>query len=243
MSICFQPLSVSLFPFGDKEKGISGLTFSIHMCYILTMRTKDKSDGQNHPTFTETARRAQIIECTIETIATMGYAQASLAQIARRAGISKGVIAYYFNSREELIEKVVEEVYTAGASFMGPQIVAQSTATSKLQTYIRTNVDYISTHRMQVIALVEIMFNLRTEDGKPRYDLTIEEPILAVLETILRKGQADGEFRSFDPRVMAITIRRAIDAIPPLFAANPHLDGEVYARELVALFDHATRKE
>ena len=65
-----------------------GLTESIHVRYNLTMRIKDKPDGQNRPTFTEAARRTQIIECAIETLATLGYAQASLAHIAERAGIS-----------------------------------------------------------------------------------------------------------------------------------------------------------
>lgn len=37
--------------------------------------------------------------------------------------------------------------------------------------------------------------------------------------------------------------RRAIDALPLLFVANPNLDADLYARELVALFDRATRKE
>jgi hypothetical protein len=37
--------------------------------------------------------------------------------------------------------------------------------------------------------------------------------------------------------------RRAIDAAPPLFVANPTLDGEAYAQEMVALFDRVNRKE
>jgi hypothetical protein len=36
---------------------------------------------------------------------------------------------------------------------------------------------------------------------------------------------------------------RAIDAVLPLFVAHLNLDGEAPARELVALFDRATRKE
>ena len=82
-----------------------GLTESIRVCYILTMRIKDKPDDQSRPTFTEAARRTQIIACAIETLATLGYAQASLAHIAQRAGISKGVIVYYFSSKEELYQE------------------------------------------------------------------------------------------------------------------------------------------
>jgi TetR/AcrR family fatty acid metabolism transcriptional regulator len=207
------------------------------------MRTKDTSDGQKRPSFIEAARRTQIIECAIETISTLGYAQASLAQIAKRAGISKSVITYYFKSREELIEQVVKAIYKDAASFIGPRIAAQPTAALRLQAYIQAHVEYISTHLMQMMAIMEIAINFRTEEGKLRYGAATERPVLTALEAILRKGQQEGDFRAFDPRVMALTIRRSIDALPPLFIADPTLDANVYARELVTLFDRATRKE
>ncbi len=207
------------------------------------MRIKHKTGGQNRPTFTEVARRAQIIECAIETIATLGYGQASLAQIAQRAGISKGVIVYYFASKEELIEQIVTEIYTAAVQAVTPQITAQPTATLMLQAYIRSAVEYIGTQRLRMVALLEIALNFRTADGKLRYSGTTEEWILTALEALLRQGQEKGEFRAFDLRVMAVTIRKAIDAVAPLFATNPDLDVESYARDLVTLFDRATRKE
>ncbi|GAC1355593.1 MAG: TetR/AcrR family transcriptional regulator [Ktedonobacteraceae bacterium] len=207
------------------------------------MRTKIASDGQKCPSFIEAARRAQLIECAIETIATLGYAQASLAQIAKRANISKSVIIYYFTSKEELIEQVVTEIYTAAVQAVTPQIAAQPTAALRLQAYIRSAVDYIGTHRMPMVALLEIALNFRTADGKLRYGGATEEWILTSLEALLRQGQYEGEFRAFDLRVMAVTIRRAIDAVAPLLAAHPNLDVEFYARELVTLFDRATRKE
>lgn len=220
-----------------------GLTEFAHLYYILFMRTKDKSYGQTRPTFTEAARRAQLIECAIETIATLGYAQASVAQIAERAGISKGVVTYYFPSKEELLEQVVKDISTAAESFMGPQIAAEPTATARLQAYLRSNIAYIAAHRLQIMALSEIVLNARTEDGKLRYHPGAEQSDLQALEAILRKGQTNGEFRSFDLRVMAVTIRGAVDAAARFLVANPTLDGNSYTQELVTLFDRATRKE
>ncbi len=66
---------------------------------------------------------------------------------------------------------------------------------------------------------------------------------MADLEGILRKGQQEGEFRAFNLRVMAMVIRRAIDQLSPLLRADLNLDTEEYSRELVTLFDQATRKE
>ena len=219
------------------------LTNFVRLCYNSSMRTKNISDGQKRPSFIEAARRTQLIECAIETIATQGYAQASLAQIAKQAGISKSVITYYFNSKETLIEQVVKEILTDAAHFIGPKLAAQPTARLRLQTYIQAHVEYISTHLKQMMAIMEIAIHVRTEEGKLRYGTTTEQPVLTALKTLLRKGQEEGDFRAFDLHVMAVTIRRAIDALPPLLIADPDLDVDLYARELVTLFDRATRKQ
>jgi hypothetical protein len=53
------------------------------------------------------------------------------------------------------------------------------------------------------------------------------EPEFEVVSQILREGQVRGEFRGFDPRVVAITLRHGLDV-------------EAYTNEVV-LFDRATR--
>jgi TetR/AcrR family transcriptional regulator, fatty acid metabolism regulator protein len=206
------------------------------------MRSENKTIGRDHPSFIEMARRKQIVESAIETIAEIGYAQASLAQIAKRAGISKGVISYHFAGKDELIEQVVNDIYLAGITFMAPRLEVQSTAAGMLRAYIQANIEFIDRYRRQVIVLVDIMTNMRTPDGNLRYDAQAEEPILIVVEEMLRRGQESGEFRMFNTRVMAVLLRKAIDALPALLVAKPELDLEPYKRELVTVFDLATRK-
>ena len=207
------------------------------------MGTKNTTDGQKRTSFIETARRAQLINCAIETIATLGYAQASLAQIAKCAGISKSVITYYCASKEELIEQVVVAIYKEAAAAIGPLVTAEASPALQLHAYIRAHVAYISAHLTQMRAIMEIVRNVRTEEGKPRYGAPAAEPVRAALETLLRNGQQAGEFRAFDERVMAVTIRSAIDALSPYLLAHPQVDAERYAQELVTLFDRATRNE
>ncbi len=197
-------------------------------------------DDQKTHSFIDLARRAQIIRSAIDTIAELGYAQASLAQIARRAGITTGLISYHFSGKDELIEQVVTTIYMAGTEFMLPQIQAQTTTSAALKTYILSNVAFITAHPKEMTALLEIMSNHRTPAGKLRYDQSTEDPILDALENFLRSGQENGAFRKFDVRVMAIAIRKAIDALPPLFATHPELEPDRYAQELATLFDLAT---
>jgi betaine-aldehyde dehydrogenase len=52
----------------------------------------------------EEARRAQLIEVTIGSLAELGYVGSTLAQIARRADVSPGLVAHYFGDKDALLE-------------------------------------------------------------------------------------------------------------------------------------------
>ncbi len=206
------------------------------------MSTENNPVGQKRPSFIETARRAQLIECAIETLATEGYAQASLAHIAQRAQVSKSAITYYFSSKEELLKQVVIEVYKGAAAYIGPRISAHSGARERLRAYIEAHIEYISQHLTQMMALTEIGLNARNADGKSPLAGLTDAPALDPLIRLLRQGQEAGEFRDFDARVVAITIRRAIDGTSRLLIGHPDLDVGHYTCELVTLFEYATRK-
>ena len=208
------------------------------------MRPENGLAGRERRSFIEEARRAQIVECAIETIAAVGYTQASLARIAAAARISKGVISYHFADKDELIREVVSQVLKAFDSYMRPRIQAEcGSAAEMLRAYIASNVAFMGAHRGHVVVLMEVFTNARRRDGKPVVDPEKYESGLAELEQILRKGQKAGEFRRFSPRVMAISIRQAIDAIAPQMIENPKLDLDGYSRELTKLFELATRAD
>jgi Bacterial regulatory proteins, tetR family len=58
-----------------------------------------EADSPPERTFIEAARRNQIVAAAIDTIAEVGYARASFARIAARAGISPGLISYLYRFR------------------------------------------------------------------------------------------------------------------------------------------------
>jgi TetR/AcrR family transcriptional regulator, fatty acid metabolism regulator protein len=195
-------------------------------------------------TFTESARRAQIVSAAIDTIAEIGYGQASLARIAERGGTSKGVITYHFDGKDELIQEVVAEVLAKGEAYMVPRILAESSGRGMLRAYIESNLGFMREHRNHVVAFLEIFLNARGEDGGSLVDQRTLEHQVTSLELLLAHFQAAGDFKAdFDPQVMAVAIRGAIDQVPLRLARDPDLDLGRIARELAALFDRGTRPE
>jgi TetR/AcrR family fatty acid metabolism transcriptional regulator len=207
------------------------------------MRSEKGTDGQKTGrTFIETARRAQIVAAAIDTIAEVGYGQASLARIAETAGTSKGVIIYHFGSRDELVRELVAELSAKGRAYLGPRLEAEPTGAGMLRTYIESNLSFVRENRNHVMAVVEIALNARAADGSPLYDFSIRDAGVAALRQILVHFQGTGEFRAdFDPDVVAMAIRAALDAVPARLARNPDLDIGRYGRELADLFQAATK--
>jgi AcrR family transcriptional regulator len=188
-------------------------------------------------TFTEAARRAQIIAAAIETLAEVGYARASFAQIARRAGLSStGLISYHFAAKSELIGEVVRHVVGQMGQFMAGQMAAASGPRDALRIYIEGNCAFIADHPAEMKALLEIFVS-----GGFDYGAGDERKVVSPLEGILRAGQEAAEFRDFDVTVMATLIQRAVDGLPFLLAVSPDQDIAAYAREFGTAFDLATR--
>lgn len=181
------------------------------------------------------------MDAAIEVIGESGYARASLTRIALRAGTSRGLISYHFSGRQDLIAAVVARIFADGAEFMRPRLVAAATPGEMLHAYLWSNLEYMRDHRVQFVALVEIATNGSRGDLRPEGEATPRG--VPGLESILRAGQESGDFRQFDPRVMAAAIHSVIDAIPHQMVADPDLDVDACAREIVTLFSRATRKD
>ncbi|MFI9046428.1 TetR/AcrR family transcriptional regulator [Streptomyces sp. NPDC053427] len=219
------------------------------------MRSKNNPGGQDgvgegegerespepERSFIEKARRAQIIDAAVETIAVRGFAKASLAQIAERAGISKGVISYHFAGKTELIERLVEQVYGDIGAFVGARLEEHTGASARLRVYIESVAAYMHDHPTRLAALGEVFSHFRTADGAPRYGVASSEPIYTALENVFLEGQRSGELRAFDVRVMAVSLQAGIDNMFAYWSARPEHDLAAHARELAALFEHATR--
>jgi AcrR family transcriptional regulator len=209
---------------------------------LLAVQSEITPAGQQDRSFIENARRAQIIECAIDAIAELGYARASLAEIAKRAGVSKGVISYHFAGKRELIQQVVATVRATAVAEMLPRVLAEQSAPRMLRAYIDSNLEFLAAHHNQILTLISIAVSASSDEDAPVDLAPSFELAVAELENLLRHGQKRGEFREFSTRVMAVTLRNAIDGLASMLSADPNLDLKTYANELATLFDLATRK-
>ncbi|MFE7526315.1 TetR/AcrR family transcriptional regulator [Kitasatospora sp. NPDC057542] len=193
---------------------------------------------------TTDARRTQIVAAAIETVAELGYARASFAQIAKRAKLSSvRLISYHFQDKEDLFQALVDTVQEGARAFMQPRIHARAEPVAQLAAYIEANLEFLAERPVEVRALVDVLANARREDGSPLVSSAGFDTPMALLVRHLRDGQLSGDFRPFDAEAMATAIRASIDAAANRLSTGADFDARAYGRELVALFTLATRNE
>jgi TetR/AcrR family transcriptional regulator, fatty acid metabolism regulator protein len=141
------------------------------------MRTENRPDGGQRQSFIKQARRDQVVTAAIEVLAETGYGSTSLAAIAQHAGISKSVISYHFSGKDELMETVVDAIYTDVAAAVGPQLDDADSPADRVRAYVLSVAQYARKHRSRLSALGKVTANLRTADGRLQYGMHTSEAL------------------------------------------------------------------
>lgn len=175
-------------------------------------------------TFTETARRAQIVEAAIVTLNELGYHRASLAEIARRAGVAKSALLYYFGSRDALLLHVIDVVFAGLDEAIVARVAAEESPEEQLRAYAEAFVAHVDGHRAALTAGTEIVVAHRDPDGVPLY-LTGSDEDSAMLRSILAAGMDAGVFRRMPLSVALRLVEASIEL--PIFAVQRDPDADL----------------
>ena len=203
------------------------------------MHSKNSSDSQEpERSFIEKARRAQIVEATIDVLADYGYINLSFSRIAKRAKISPSLISYHFKDKNELLHEVLTTISIDRIQHTQIAVDAVTTATDKLRVAIEADLAYMGTHPKRFPAIVEISFNSRDANGRITYmaeegEVPKADPATTFLEDIMRAGQKSGEFGEFDVEFAALVIDAARDNFLALLPLRPDSDLEQFSNNLV----------
>lgn len=206
----------------------------------------DNHKPETKQSFIAEARREQIIEAAIRTLDEIGYVHASLAQIAKRAGISTALISYHFADKNDLMNHLLTKLVELSTAYVLDRVRPANTPEEKLEAFINASLAYQGTHPAHNTALIEIVFNARTPDNIPYYKLNDEdeeeEPLARELKTILEEGQFQGVFGDFHTGVMCKMIQGAISEYMLTSAHNKETDLETYSNDLVKIVKRAVEK-
>src|SRR3546814_786744 len=96
-------------------------------------------------------RRVQLIEATIDSIAKRGFAETTLAHVADGAKLSRGIVNFYFKSKEALLVETLRHL-AQGYEAFGLAAVARAdpSPTGQIEAMIDADVDPAIASRKKV---------------------------------------------------------------------------------------------
>lgn len=152
-------------------------------------------------------RPAEIVEAALEVFAEKGFAAAKLDEIARRAGVSKGAVYLYFETKEEVFRAVVVRAIAPNVGAIKAMI---ATHPGPLSDLLRS----VSSHVAGVIETTPVGGVLKMVVGEARnfpelarvwHDELVARA-LGALAAAIEAAQARGEVKPGDPRAYALQL-------------------------------------
>jgi AcrR family transcriptional regulator len=188
--------------------------------------------------FVERARRAQIVQATIEVLAERGYGAATFARIARQASISPALISYHFQTKDALMRDVLATVEQRLDSAMaGSESDEPESYPDALRGMLQRFVEHCWSHGDEVSAMTEIRRQTRSAGVREAVSRSHDRG-MAELVAFIEEGQSHGQFRDTDPALFAAVLTSAMGEVPRLLGRGPEEHRRI-AVDWAALFVNA----
>jgi len=176
-------------------------------------------------------RRERIIESALKIFAEKGFQDATISEISKAAGVSDATVYEYFNSKEELLFTIPEDITEESIRETEKVLPFLRGAESKLRAIVQS---YITTYEKNPEYSALIMLHLKTNRNflKTRAFEVVREAARMLLACI-KEGIDDGTFKKeTDPYLVRSMILGTIEHL----YTRKHLQGMPHSmREQVDL--------
>lgn len=158
-------------------------------------------------------RREAILDAAQEIFSSVGYANASMAQITAKAEFGVGTIYQFFPGKQELFSEVVIRGIESYVSGLRQITAAESPWKEQLRAYIAYQLTWIEEHR-EIHRLIYEIFHSQIPDMAPRIFerfREIQERNIRFLAGVFARANEEGQ--RFDPDLMSLMILGSVQSI------------------------------
>jgi AcrR family transcriptional regulator len=161
-------------------------------------------------------RHQEILDAAARVITERGLAETRISDIAEQAGVSPGLILYYFDSKDRLLAEALTYANDQFYLRTSRDIRRITSAKQQLRRLIDLSVPgYLPEYgRLDEWALwIEVWVRALRDDEMAKDREVLDQRWRAQIAEIIRVGQASGEFVAGDADALALPIAALIDGL------------------------------
>lgn len=153
------------------------------------------------------ARPSEIINAAMDVFVENGFAAANLDDIAKRAGIAKGTLYRYFDTKEDLFRAAARQAMTGNLDAMAVATQnEQGPLKALLPLLLARATGKMGDSRVPAFARMVISESRAFPDLARIWHDDVAERVLDLVSGFIARAQARGEVRAGDPRLFAFSI-------------------------------------
>jgi len=194
-------------------------------------------------------RRLSLLKAAFREVAEKGFSEVTLADIARRAGVSKGVTLYYFDSKEELFLELFGWLIDSIRERMREAVAAAEDPVAKLRALVALIFPSPSRNRAFFRAYVDFCGLASRNEAFREVGERFYAGCREIDGAIVEEGIRQGVFARRDAGEAASTMRAIFDGLMLqwLTERDPDATFDEYRRrcerELLAYLEGPSRAE
>lgn len=157
-------------------------------------------------------KRQMILDAAIKVFAETGYHGSRVSDIAREAGIAYGLVYHYFKNKEEILDTIFDEQWSA---FLDAVDAIADGATSTEDKLLSIAGLILNAYRVRASWVKVLVFEIQRSQRFSRPEqLRAVESLFQIVARILREGQRSGALRSdLDPDIACIVFIGGLDIV------------------------------
>jgi TetR/AcrR family transcriptional regulator len=145
------------------------------------------------------ARPGELLSAALNLFVEKGYAATRVEEVAAQAGVSKGTLFLYFQSKEELFKAVVRENISGRFNEWNDEIPLFVGTTSDMLAYcLNSWWERVGSTRAAGITKLMMSESKNFPELAAFYQQEVVQPGRALIRRILQRGVDSGEFRPLD---------------------------------------------
>lgn len=164
--------------------------------------------------------RRRLLEAATDLFTRKGYAATTVREIVAAAGVTTPVLYYYFESKEGLFLKLMEEPWSRFRSGLDSARESGQTAQEKLRGACHT----IHWLFQESIGLAKLMYAIYfgPPQGAPAFDCDVyQDKLCQTVRELVEEGSREGEFVEGDPESMMWAVIGALNVALELELSHP----------------------
>lgn len=158
-------------------------------------------------------RKEQIVRATVECITRHGYHNFSMQDVAKTAGVSKGIIHYYFLNKDELMMCVLDKVAGDIERVLGEKMDTSNDPWRKMEIFIEVCFDIVRNTKEYYQVNMDFWTQINQKTEIRSVIATHYAKFREAAARVIREGVEKGAFRKLDASAFASYVIAVIDGL------------------------------